>query len=349
MTECGKFIRVPEDLWFDDRLTGTEKLVLISLLCHFNYEQRRSWPSQYTIAQECRISEFWVRETLKSLTERGYITTFKEKGRGNVKIYAINPLPPRTEPESNRNSVPDSESEVTGTEYRKENDTESQSNRNSVVITQEEVTATQFPLTATQFRIQEQKKPQLSFEKPQLSCPLTATQFPSNRNSVAPNQIKNKTKNQTKNQTKNAREKTPEKNSSARSAAKAFDFGADFEAFWAAYPKPKHPDKTPTRKKYEALRKKGATAEELLAAATNYAAAMESDRTPRQFIKRGATFLGPQEPWRDYVDVEQPQEAPAGDGPPDATKVFPNLAAWWRHKEASNDGAAGVVDVPGIS
>ena len=210
MTEQGKFIRVPEEMWCDDRLTGTEKLVLISLLCHLNHAQRRSWPSQEMIAKECGITPIWVRKILKTLEARGYIVSFKEKGRGNQRIYALCPLPPRKK-------ETETELPITGTECRKEmssqftdSDPESGSNENSVSITQDKERGTQFSLTETQFPLIEAEKPKLSFKKPKLSFPLTETQFPTNRNSVSTNQIKNQINNQTKNQMKErAREKTP--------------------------------------------------------------------------------------------------------------------------------------------
>lgn len=130
--------------------------------------------------------------------------------------------------------------------------------------------------------------------------------------------------------------------------SKKVDFAADFEEFWRAYPKPQNPDKTPGRKKYIALREKGVSAEELLKAAQGYAQAMRAQRTAPRYIKRCATFLGPQEPWKDFVDVAQEQTGQT-DGPPDASKMFPNLAAWWRrNQEASDDGAERLGDVPGI-
>ncbi|MBP3752059.1 MAG: helix-turn-helix domain-containing protein, partial [Pyramidobacter sp.] len=191
MTEQGKFIRVPEEMWFDDRLTGTEKLVLISLLCHLNHEQRRSWPSQGMIAKECGLSRKWVRATLRELEQRGYIDSFKEKGRGNQMIYALNPLPPRKE-------ETETELPVTGTECRKEissqftdRDAESRSNENSVPVSDGGEKGTQFPLLDTE-------KWELSSEKGELSSPLMGTQFPSKGNSVPTNQIKNQINNQIK-------------------------------------------------------------------------------------------------------------------------------------------------------
>jgi len=110
--------------------------------------------------------------------------------------------------------------------------------------------------------------------------------------------------------------------------AKKDDFAADFEEFWRAYPKPKNPDKTPTRKKYEALRKKGVSGDDLLKAAQGYARSTQG--TDPRYIKHGATFLGPQEPWRDYLTEPEP----VSDEPPDAEKLFPDLAEWLKQNRS---------------
>ena len=114
--------------------------------------------------------------------------------------------------------------------------------------------------------------------------------------------------------------------------AKKDDFAADFEEFWRAYPKPKNPDKTPTRKKYEALRKKGVSGDDLLKAAQGYARSTQG--TDPRYIKHGATFLGPQEPWRDYLTEPEP----VSDEPPDAEKLFPDLAEWMRRNRGVANG-----------
>lgn len=304
----GKFVRVPADLWNDKRLSLAEKGVMISLFWHYNNERRRSWPSQKMISEETGLSAFWVRENLKKLEAKKYIVAEKESGKNTV--YAICPLPqhedPLTELGGNRNSIADTEVKETGTEFP------------LVVETKNDVTTdvhpgTQFPSNPatqllrnheTQLRGEQEKK---SSQDPATQLPYPATQLLPPRNSVAltpqlscPELDNIKTNNQTINQTNNAREKSPAR----RSAAKAFDFESDFEAFWLEYPKPKHPDKTPGRKKYEALRKKGVSADDLLNAAKNYAIAMQG--TSPDYIKRCATFLGPQEPWRDYVSMPNP-------------------------------------------
>lgn len=83
MTEGDKkpFIKLYWSLWDDKRLSGNEKLVLISLLRHYNMEKRRAWPSLNTIAEECDFSRVVVWQTLKTLETKGFVRTEKEAGK----------------------------------------------------------------------------------------------------------------------------------------------------------------------------------------------------------------------------------------------------------------------------
>lgn len=114
-------------------------------------------------------------------------------------------------------------------------------------------------------------------------------------------------------------------NTNTKRPSREKEFESDFEVFWQAYPKPQNPDKSPGRQRYIALRKKGVSAEDLLKAAQGYAVAMRG--TQPRYIKHCATFLGPQEPWKDFINV---QEQKTSDGLPDAELLFPKMAAWIR-------------------
>ena len=81
-SENGGFTIVPNTLIDDETLTGTEKLILLSLLRFMNKEQKRAWPSISVIAKCAGISRFWAIETLKHLEEKGLIKTDKKWGRG---------------------------------------------------------------------------------------------------------------------------------------------------------------------------------------------------------------------------------------------------------------------------
>ena len=93
------------------------------------------------------------------------------------------------------------------------------------------------------------------------------------------------------------------RNTNTKRASREKEFESDFEVFWQAYPKPQNPDKSPGRQKYIALRKKGVSAEDLLAAARGYAVAMRG--TQPRYIKHCATFLGPQQAWKDFISVKE--------------------------------------------
>lgn len=75
------FIKLYVPIWTDKRLSKNEKLVLISLLYHYNAEKQRAWPSLNTIADECDISRVIVWQTLKWLEAKGYIKSEKQAGK----------------------------------------------------------------------------------------------------------------------------------------------------------------------------------------------------------------------------------------------------------------------------
>lgn len=127
MTEGDKkpFIKLYWSLWDDKRLSGNEKLVLISLLRHYNMEKRRAWPSLNTIAEECDFSRVVVWQTLKTLETKGFVRTEKEAGK--VTRYE---LFEDGEPIKNLNGYTHSESEqVTDTPVQNLNTPHSKSER----------------------------------------------------------------------------------------------------------------------------------------------------------------------------------------------------------------------------
>lgn len=260
------FIKLYCELWDDKRLTGNEKLVLISLLRHYNAEKRRAWPSLNTISEECDFSRVTAWQTLKTLEQKGFIKT--EKSAGKVTYYELRA---EIEPVQNFNGYTHSESERVEEQPVK--------NFNGGYSESERVPVKNFNTTRSE------SEPELDIR----------TRF---------------------NRTRSTELITTQ-------PARAENFAADFEAFWAAYPKPKNPDKSPGRKKYEALRKKGVSAEDLLTAAQNYAQATRG--TDPRYIKHCATFLGPSDAWRDYL-----QQQKQSDEIPNAEDLFPDLAEWMR-------------------
>ena len=276
------FIMLQLSLWRDKRLTGNEKLVLISLLCHYNTEKRRAWPSLNTIAEECVCSRVVVWQTLKTLETKGFIKCKKTAGKVTQYELTFDGIPVQ-----NFNRYTHSESEQV------EHTTHSES-------------------------------------EPVNSIPIQNLNGGYSESEQVPIQNLNTTHSESKPElylrTRSIRTRSIELEKQSR--AREADFEAEFEEFWKAYPKPKNPDKTPTRKRYEALRKKGVSGDDLLKAAQGYARSMQG--TDPRYIKHGATFLGPQEPWRDYLTEPEP----ISDEPPDAEKLFPDLAEWMRQKRS---------------
>ena len=276
------FIMLQLSLWRDKRLTGNEKLVLISLLCHYNTEKRRAWPSLNTIAEECVCSRVVVWQTLKTLETKGFIKCKKTAGKVTQYELTFDDIPIQ-----NFNGYTHSESEPI------EHTTHSES-------------------------------------KPVNSIPIQNLNGGYSESERVPVQNLNTTHLESEPElylrTRSIRTRSIELEKQSR--AREADFEAEFEEFWKAYPKPRNPDKTPTRKRYEALRKKGVSGDDLLKAAQGYARSTQG--TDPRYIKHGATFLGPQEPWRDYLTEPEP----ISDEPPDAEKLFPDLAEWMRQKRS---------------
>lgn len=91
-----------------------------------------------------------------------------------------------------------------------------------------------------------------------------------------------------------------------RSRAKAGEkYLAEFDALWAEYPRKLA--KQDALRAYSARRKDGIPAEDLALAAKHYAADCSAHGREAQFVMHGATFFGPRDRWRDYL--EPPAEA----------------------------------------
>ena len=99
-------------------------------------------------------------------------------------------------------------------------------------------------------------------------------------------------------------------------------YSEEFEKFWIHYPR--KIEKQMAYRKYQATRKRGATAALLLTACQNYA--VSAEKTEEGFIKHGATFLGPAEPWRDYLlGPRIPGGGSGGKGKPTGGEVYRKL------------------------
>lgn len=83
-------------------------------------------------------------------------------------------------------------------------------------------------------------------------------------------------------------------------------YSVHFESFWSIYPRKK--EKAKAYKAYNARLNDGFSEDELLTAATAYAKECTDRKTEEKYIKHGATFLGPNTPFTDYLKSERQQE-----------------------------------------
>lgn len=81
-----------------------------------------------------------------------------------------------------------------------------------------------------------------------------------------------------------------------------------FNEFWKIYPRKN--DKGQAYRKYKARIKDGYSPDELIAAATAYAAECKRQRTEQQYIKHAKTFLGDSTPFLEYLTKKQEEKAP---------------------------------------
>lgn len=82
-----------------------------------------------------------------------------------------------------------------------------------------------------------------------------------------------------------------------RSRAKYDD---DFGALWEIYPR--HKAKADAFRAYQARRNQGVSHEDLLLAVKHYALECDQAGREEQFVMHGATFFGPRDRWRDYLE-----------------------------------------------
>ena len=79
-------------------------------------------------------------------------------------------------------------------------------------------------------------------------------------------------------------------------------YSPEFENFWNSYPR--REGKRSALKQWNARLKAGATSDEMIAGAQAYAAKVKGDGRETKFVKLAATFLGPDEHFREAVEAE---------------------------------------------
>lgn len=87
-------------------------------------------------------------------------------------------------------------------------------------------------------------------------------------------------------------------------------YSCAFEALWAAYPRKK--EKANAYKCYKARLADGFSEDELMTAVKRYADECKARRTEARYIKLGATFLGSNTPFQDYLGDYKPEDAKKG-------------------------------------
>lgn len=85
-------------------------------------------------------------------------------------------------------------------------------------------------------------------------------------------------------------------------------FETEFNKLWESYPRKL--EKKKALKAYTARRRGGSSHDDLLTATKNYAEACKGK--DQKYIKHAATFLGPDEPWRDYTKSVSPGSSDEG-------------------------------------
>ena len=92
-----------------------------------------------------------------------------------------------------------------------------------------------------------------------------------------------------------------------------------FEALWDAYPRKK--EKAMAYKQYLARLNNGFSEDELMTAVKRYAEECRKNKTEQRYIKQGATFLGPNTPFEDYLRGDVTVGKPGRNTEPDETDI----------------------------
>ena len=96
-------------------------------------------------------------------------------------------------------------------------------------------------------------------------------------------------------------------------------YTCEFEALWDAYPRKK--EKAMAYKQYLARLNNGFSEDELMTAVKRYAEECRKNKTEQRYIKQGATFLGPNTPFEDYLRGGEAIGKPGRNTEPDETDI----------------------------
>ena len=79
-------------------------------------------------------------------------------------------------------------------------------------------------------------------------------------------------------------------------------YSAAFDTLWSCYPR--KTNKKGAHKAYTARRREGVEHDELVRAVAGYSEAVKAERTDQVYVMHGATFLGPNDRWKEYVNFK---------------------------------------------
>jgi hypothetical protein len=101
-----------------------------------------------------------------------------------------------------------------------------------------------------------------------------------------------------------------DKLSSSKRERKSEPYSPEFEEFWRCYPR--NTSKQAAFRNWLTKLRNGASADKLILAAGHYTQDCQQESRPEKFIKQPATFLGPDDHWRDYLDPPKPPQRTKG-------------------------------------
>ena len=86
------------------------------------------------------------------------------------------------------------------------------------------------------------------------------------------------------------------------------EYTPEFETFWNEYPR--KTEKKTAFKAWNARINNKTSPNDMIQAAKNYALDCKAKKTETQFIKHPATFIGPNEPFKEYINLPPPSQQP---------------------------------------
>ena len=104
-----------------------------------------------------------------------------------------------------------------------------------------------------------------------------------------------------------------ERGAAKREDTQSAGYSDRFQEFWEAYPR--KDDKRLAYNAYQARLKNGYKPEDMIAAAKAYAMRCRREHTEKKYIKCAKTFIGPNEPFAEYIPKEPEKPAEQGGNP----------------------------------